>query len=289
MKKSKIAYLYLSPALVLYSIFFVFPFFFSLYISFMEWDLIFDTRTFVGWSNYVELWNSHIFWKSVRNTLYYIVMTVPLSVVLGLLYAVLIEQTNKFKTVYRVLFFLPVIISVAAASLVFSLMYTPQNGMFNTLLSYIGISPISWLQYPSTALISLAILGVWMSFGYNVILYITGLKQIDTESLQAAAIDGAGPIRTFLYITMPLLTPVHLFVWIITILYSFQVFATVQIMTMGGPNNSTNVWVFFIWQEAFPYVNIGVASSAAILLFLVVLVITILQVSYLQKKANYES
>lgn len=285
-KTSWHAYLYLSPTLLLYSVFFAFPFIFSLYISFMKWDLIFDIKTYVGWSNYIEVWQSEIFWKSVRNTLLYILMTVPLSVGFGLLYALLIEQTKRLKAVYRVLFFFPVIISVAAAGLVFSLMYSPQNGLFNIALSYLGISPISWLQYPNTALISLAIVGIWMSFGYNVILYMTGLQQVDKEAVQAAAIDGAGPWKTFVHITMPLLTPVHLFVWIITILYSFQVFATVQIMTMGGPNNATNVWVFFIWQEAFPYANIGAASAAATLLFSLVLVTTIIQVTWLQKKSH---
>lgn len=280
-------YLYLSPVLVLYAIFFVFPFFFSLYISFMEWDLLLDKKRFVGWSNYAEVLSKPLFWKVIGNTLQYMALTVPLSAVLGLLYALAIERAGKLRSLYRVLFFVPVVVSVSVAGLVFSLMFSPQNGLINQWLDVFGIGNLAWLQDTQLAIIALAIVGVWMSFGYNVILYISGLKQLSIEVKEAAALDGANGWQSFRHMTFPMLMPVHMFVWTITLLHSLQVFATVQIMTLGGPNNSTNVWAFFIWQEAFQFFNTGTASAAATLLFIIVLALTVIQVRWMQKRTQW--
>lgn len=280
-------YLYLSPVLVLYAIFFVFPFFFSLYISFMEWDLLLDKKRFVGWSNYAEVLSKPLFWKVIGNTLQYMALTVPLSAVLGLLYALAIERAGKLRSFYRVLFFVPVVVSVSVAGLVFSLMFSPQNGLINQWLGVFGIGNLAWLQDTQLAIIAIAIVGVWMSFGYNVILYISGLKQLSIEVKEAAALDGANGWQSFRHMTFPMLMPVHMFVWTITLLHSLQVFATVQIMTLGGPNNSTNVWAFFIWQEAFQFFNTGTASAAATLLFIIVLALTVIQVRWMQKRTQW--
>ncbi|WP_028543683.1 carbohydrate ABC transporter permease [Paenibacillus taiwanensis] len=280
-------YLYLSPVLVLYAIFFVFPFFFSLYISFMEWDLLLDKKQFIGLSNYKEVLGNPLFWKVIGNTIQYMALTVPISAALGLVYAVAIERAGKLRSLYRVLFFVPVVVSVAVAGLVFSLMFSPQNGVINEWLALFGVSAKAWLQDTQLAMYALAIVGVWMSFGYNVVLYITGLKQLDNEVKEAAAIDGASGWQSFRHMTFPMLMPVHMFVWTITLLHSLQVFATVQIMTQGGPNNSTNVWAFFIWQEAFQFFNTGVASAAATILFVIVLGLTVIQVRWMQKRTQW--
>lgn len=280
-------YLYLSPVLVLYAIFFVFPFFFSLYISFMEWDLLLDKKQFVGLSNYQEVLSNPLFWKVIRNTLMYMALTVPLSAALGLVYALAIERAGKLRSMYRVLFFVPVVISVSVAGLVFSLMFSPQKGLFNEWLGLFGIGEQAWLQDTKLAMFALAIVGVWMSFGYNVVLYISGLKQLNNEVKEAAAIDGASGWQSFRHMTFPLLMPVHMFVWTITLLHSLQIFATVHIMTLGGPNNSTNVWAFFIWQEAFQFFNTGTASAAATILFVIVLGLTVIQVRWMQKRTQW--
>ncbi|MBR2567668.1 MAG: sugar ABC transporter permease [Paenibacillus sp.] len=280
-------YLYLSPVLVLYAIFFVFPFFFSLYISFMEWDLLLDKKQFVGLSNYQEVLSNPLFWKVIRNTLMYMALTVPLSAALGLVYALAIERAGKLRSMYRVLFFVPVVVSVSVAGLVFSLMFSPQKGLFNEWLGLFGIGEQAWLQDTKLAMFALAIVGVWMSFGYNVVLYISGLKQLNNEVKEAAAIDGASGWQSFRHMTFPLLMPVHMFVWTITLLHSLQIFATVHIMTLGGPNNSTNVWAFFIWQEAFQFFNTGTASAAATILFVIVLGLTVIQVRWMQKRTQW--
>ncbi|SMG42029.1 carbohydrate ABC transporter permease [Paenibacillus aquistagni] len=280
-------YLYLSPVLVLYAIFFVFPLFFSLYISFMEWDLLLDKKQFVGLSNYQEVLSNPLFWKVIRNTLLYMALTVPPSAALGLVYALAIERAGKLRSMYRVLFFVPVVISVSVAGLVFSLMFSPQKGLFNEWLGLFGIGEQAWLQDTKLAMFALAIVGVWMSFGYNVVLYISGLKQLNNEVKEAAAIDGASGWQSFRHMTFPLLMPVHMFVWTITLLHSLQIFATVHIMTLGGPNNSTNVWAFFIWQEAFQFFNTGTASAAATILFVIVLGLTVIQVRWMQKRTQW--
>lgn len=243
-------------------------FFFSLYISFMEWDLLLDNKHFVGWNNYSEVLGNPLFWKVIGNTLLYMALTVPLSAALGLIYALAIERAGKLRSLYRVLFFVPVVVSVSVAGLVFSLMFSPQNGLINQLLGIFGMAERAWLQDTQLAIYALAVVGIWMSFGYNVILYISGLKQLDNEVKEAVAIDGASGWQSF-HMTFPMLMPVHMFVWTITLLHSLQVFATVQIMTLGGPNNSTNVWAFLIWQEAFQFFNTGTASAAATLLFII--------------------
>ncbi len=282
------AYFFLTPALVLYAIFFVFPFFFSIYISFSDWNLISNEKTFVGLENYIHVFKDVVFWKAVKNTITYVLVTVPISVLLGLIYAVLIESAGRARNIYRFLFFIPVVLSVAATSLSFSLMYSPQSGLINQFLHFIGIDGPSWLQQQNTALLSIMIVGIWQSFGYNVILYIAGLKRVDKELYEAAEIDGASKWNQFVHITFPMLSPVHLFVFVVTMIYSFQVFSTVQIMTMGGPNNSTNVLVFYVYQEAFQFFSTGYASAAASILFIIVLILTIIQVNLIKSKVHYQ-
>ncbi len=286
--RSKLPYLLLLPAMVLYGIFFVFPFFYSLMLSFNDWNLLTGQTTYVGMRNYEQLVNSKVFWASVRNTLLFVLVKTPFSMVLGLAYALLIEQTKKAKVVYRFIFFIPVVISVAAASLSFGLMYNQRNGLINQFLALVGISGPNWLNQPTTALIAIMILGVWQSFGYNVILYMAGIQQLDRELYEAADIDGTSSWTKLTRITIPLLSPVTFFVFVMTTLFSFQVFATVQILTMGGPSNATNVMVFFVWQEAFKFFNTGVASSAATVLFTMMLVLTVFMVRIVQQKVHYQ-
>ncbi|MCK0470129.1 carbohydrate ABC transporter permease [Halalkalibacter sp. APA_J-10(15)] len=287
-KSLYVPYYFLFPALLLYAIFFVFPFFFSFVISFSDWNLLNGDMSFVGLSNYEGLFGDAVFWRSIIQTLYYVFVTVPFAVILGLVYAVLIEKAGKLRSFYRFLFFIPVVVSVAAASLSFSLIYSPQSGLLNQFLQMIGIDGVNWLANPNTALLSIMVIGVWQSFGYNVVLYIAGLKQLDQSLYEAAAVDGATPWYQFWRLTIPLLSPVHLFVTVMTMIYSFQVFALVQIITMGGPNHSTNVVVFYIWQEAFRFFNTGTASAAATLLFAVILVLTVIQLKLLVKYVHYQ-
>lgn len=284
---SPVPYLYLVPAVGLFAVFFIYPFFFSVFISLSEWNLLNGETRFVGAANYLRLFSDPVFRRVVTNTFTYVFLQTPVSIVLGLLFALLIEASGKMKVAYRVVFFIPVVISVSAASLSFFTMFNSLHGPINALLGDLGISGPNWLNASGSAMVAIVVVGVWQSFGYNVILFMSGLKQIDRQIYEAANIDGAGPFRRTITITVPLLSPVTLFVFVMTTLFSFQVFATVQILTGGGPSNATNVWVYYIWREAFRFFDTGVASAAATLLFLLMLLVTVFFVRIVQRHVFY--
>ena len=287
-KSQRLPYLYFFPVLVLFSIFFIYPFFYSIYISFNHWNLLTGDTYFVGLENYRRLFGDSVFWRSIRNTLRYVMIQMPLSVVLGLLYAMVIESTDRTKALYRMIFFIPVVISISASSLSFFTIFNTMHGPINQFLRIFSITEPNWLNSPRWALRSIMIVGVWQSFGYNVILYMSGLKQIDKQLYEAADLDGASVIQKLTKITLPALSPVTFFVVVITTLFSFQVFATVQIMTQGGPTNSSSVWVYYIWREAFRYLETGTASAAASILFATMLFITFIMVRFVQRKVFYQ-
>ncbi|MCM3443122.1 carbohydrate ABC transporter permease [Metabacillus halosaccharovorans] len=286
--RKTLPYWFLMPGLVLFFIFFVLPFLFSLYLSFHEWNMIKDSPEFVGIQNYQTIFNSDVYWKSVKNTGLFVLFTVPLSLVIGLGLALLIESLSKGKVFYRMIFFLPVVSSIAIMGIVWSLMYNPQVGAVNVILRKLGIEGMNWLNDPKVALVSLAIVSVWNSFGYNVILFISGLKGIDKSLYESAALDGANKRQIFSHVTLPMLSPVTFFVFVMSVIASFQVFTTIQVMTKGGPNNTTNVLVYNIYQEAFQFFNMGTATASATVLFIVVVVLTIFQLVVGKKFVHYQ-
>ncbi|AET61070.1 binding-protein-dependent transporters inner membrane component [Paenibacillus terrae HPL-003] len=282
------AYWFLLPALVLYLVFFVAPFFYSLYLSFHRWNMISPTKTFVGMSNYVSLLKSEVFWKAIWNTVLYVLYTVPLSILIGFLLALLIENIWRGKQMYRLVFYLPVVSSISIISIVWDLMYNPDIGMVNRLLSFVGLKGGNWLNDPKLALGALAVIGIWKHFGYNMILYISGRKAIDRSLYEAASIDGASRLQQMVYVTIPLLSPVTFFIVVMNILSSFQVFATIQITTHGGPNNATNVIVYQIYQEAFQFFDIGAAAASSTMFLIAVGALTVLQLKIGQKVVHYQ-
>ncbi|WP_102345132.1 carbohydrate ABC transporter permease [Bacillus sp. Marseille-P3661] len=288
LKKYIWPYAMLSPTLVILAIFFVFPFFFSLYLSFMQWNLVSPTKEFVGFFNYSSLLTDDVFWMALKNTMLYVFGTVPLSMIIAIGLAVLIESTGRrIREIYRFLLFIPVVASIAVTSIVWMLLMNPDTGLINNYLSMIGLTGPNWLNDPKWALWSLMIVGVWKAVGYNMVLYIAGLKGIDTQLYEAAEIDGAGSWKKFISITLPQLSPVNMFVLVVSIINSFQVFATVHIMTSGGPNNATNVLIYQVWQEAFQFFDIGRASALSMILFIIVLVIAVIQIRLIDSKVHY--
>lgn len=277
----------MAPAVIAFSVFFIFPFFYSVFISFNDWNLMTRETSFVGWANYAQLLADPIFTRVLGNTFLYVMIQTPLSIGMGLLFALLIDASGKMRPIYRVVFFIPVVISVSAASLSFLTMFNSLHGPVNTFLSDMGIDGPNWLNETMGAMALIVIIGVWQSFGYNVILFMSGLKQIDRQLYEAASIDGAGTMKKIAIITIPLLSPVTLFVFVMTTLFSFQVFATVQILTNGGPNNATNVWVYYVWREAFRFFDTGIASAAATLLFLFMLIVTTIFIQLVQRHIFY--
>lgn len=280
-------FLFLIPAFLLYAVFFVYPFLYTFLLSFQQWNMISPERTFVGLSNYAALMQDEVFWKSLRNTSLYLLMTLPISIAIGLGLALLLESLRRGRAVYRFVFYLPVVSSIAVIAIIWSLMYDYQSGIINKLLSFIGADGPNWLSNSSTALWAVAIVGIWKSFGYEMLLYVSGLKAIDKGLYEAASIDGAGRWRRLVHLTLPLLSPITLFIIIMGVISSFQNFALIKIMTNGGPNNSSNVLVYQLYQEAFQFFSIGKAAAISVILFAIVLLITAIHLRLSRNAVHY--
>ncbi|MBS5914931.1 MAG: sugar ABC transporter permease, partial [Paenibacillus macerans] len=286
--QSWVPFAFLLPALGLYVVFFIYPFIFAFILSFQKWNLISPNKEFVGLDNYRRLLHDEVFWISLKNSALYVLLTVPFAMGIGLALALAVESLWRGKRLYRMIFFLPVVSSISIISIVWSLMYNEQVGAINVLLRMFGIQGPNWMNDPATALWSLAIVGIWKGFGYNMVLYISGLKSVDRTLYEAASMDGAGRWKQFRHVTLPMLSPVTFFILVMSIISSFQVFTTIQIMTRGGPNNATNVLVYQIYQEAFQFFNIGVASASSTILLLLVGTLTVIQLRLSRKTVHYQ-
>jgi multiple sugar transport system permease protein len=239
-----------------------------------------------------------------------VVCAVPLSIVLSLCIALLLNRGIKAVGLFRTIYFLPVVTSIVAVSVVWKWLYDPHRGVFNYFLSILHLSPLNWLDEPrgvfemilgrqlpyalrgpSLALFSIVLMTVWKSMGYNIIIFLAGLKNIPDELYEAAKIDGAGPIKLFRNVTLPLLSPTTFYVTIMTTIISFQVFAPVWTMTgppPGGPLGTTSVIVYYLYQRGFEEYQVGYGSAIAFVLFVIILSITIFQKVYLEKRVYYE-
>jgi multiple sugar transport system permease protein len=280
-------YLFIAPALLVVLLFFALPALSLFYLAFAKWRFT-GAPEWVGLANFAELWGDEVFWKVLGNTVFYVLATVPPMIVLGLALALAVEAMPLVKTAMRTVFFMPVITSIAVASVVWSLLYNPSIGLINGMLSMIGVDGPSWMSDPAWALTSLAILAIWKGFGYSMTLFIAGLAGIDQTLHEAAMIDGAGSWTRFWRITWPLLSPTTFFVVIVGLLGSFQVFASVALMTKGGPSNASNVLVYFIYEEAFHFQRYGVGSAASLLLLIFSAVLTALYLRGAESRVHYQ-
>jgi ABC-type sugar transport system permease subunit len=281
-------WLYLLPAFAIYAVFWAGPAGYSLYLSFFDWDMASPTKTFVLADNYRRVLTDPIVWLTLRNTLLYVAVTVVLGAAVGLALAVLIDALPRARAAYRFVFFLPVVTSITVVTLVWMFLFNTYVGPVNVLLRGLGVGGPNWLHDPTTALLAVSVVGLWKGFGYNVVLFTSGLSLIDRQVYEAAALDGASRWATFRHITWPLLSPVTLFVVVISMISSFQVFATVQIMTKGGPANATNVLVYHIWESAFRFFDVGYAAALATLMALLVAAITIVQIRRGEAFVHYQ-
>ncbi|MCB0731736.1 MAG: sugar ABC transporter permease [Ignavibacteriae bacterium] len=287
-KKSKgdgiSALLFLSPTILIFSTFILFPVFFSFYLSFHEWNMFNNNATFVGLENYKRMLESSEFWQVLKNTAIYTFGTVPLNMAISLMLAMALQKKLAGKKFIRTAFFAPVVISPVAAALIWRWLYDPNYGVINYIIALFGVETINWLNEPSAAMIALIIMGVWKTFGINMVLFTAGLEAIPTSYYEAADIDGAGKISKFWHITIPLLGPTTLFILIMSMISSFQVFDIVYVLTSGGPLGSTKVLVFYIYEYAFKFFEMGYASAVSYLLFAILLIFTIVQVRIMKNK-----
>jgi multiple sugar transport system permease protein len=276
-KEWRSAAIFLLPNLAGISIFVILPVIAGLVVSFTNWDLL-GTPEWIGFANYAMLWNDEIFWTSLRHTLVYTVIAIPGGLTLSLLLALALKGHLRGTAFYQAVFFLPYISSTVAIALVWKWIYNPDFGILNLMLKSLGLPAPNWLGDPGLALLSLAIISIWQTTGYNVVLFIAGLRAIPEHYYEAARIDGAGPVRVFFRITLPLLLPTIFFVTATSLIASFQVFNLVYVTTNGGPGNSTNVLVLYLWENGFSFFKMGYASAMAYVLFILILGITLIQV-----------
>jgi multiple sugar transport system permease protein len=280
---------FLSPTLLVLSAFVFFPVVFSFYLSFHTWNMFSSSATFVGLGNYSAIVKNPEFWSVLKNTAYYTLGTVPLNMVISLGIAFFLNKKLAGKKFLRTAFFAPVIMSSVAAAVIWRWVYEPSFGLLNYVLSWFGIPAVNWLNNPTSAMFALIAMGVWKSFGFNMVLFSAGLQGIPDHYYEAAQIDGAGKLRQFWNITIPLLSPTTFFVLIMSVIGSFQVFDTVYVLTSGGPLGSTKVLVFYLYEQAFKFFDMGYASAVAYLLFAVVFILTMLQMKYLRGSVHYTS
>ncbi len=264
------------------------PLGYAFFVSFHRWNMIRPMK-FVGFRNYINLLTSEEFWHSLYVTFIYIMGTVPTSVILGLLLALLLNASwIKGKGLFRTMFYIPVVTAMAAAAVVWNWLFEPNVGLINFTLKLFGISPKQWLNDPHWAIVALIIVGVWKRVGYNMVLFLAGLQSIPKTYYEAAMIDGASNFKRFWYITLPLLSPTTLFVTIIQFIASFRVFISVSVMTKGGPAKSTEVITYYLYENAFNFLKMGYASTIAVIMFLIMFLLTLLQFRVSQRRVFYQ-
>jgi multiple sugar transport system permease protein len=246
-------------------------------VSLTRWDLT-SPPEWVGLANYhAMIALDPLSRVSFLNTLYYVVGTVPIGVAFSLLFAVAMNQKIRGVILYRTAYFLPVISSTVAISLLWEWIYHPEYGLLNFLLGLLGLPAMRWLSEPSTAMPAIIILSIWRGLGFNMVIFLAGLQAIPQELYEAAEIDGGGSIARFRWVTIPMLSPTIFFVAVLTIISSFQVFDQTYVMTKGGPLNATTTIVFYIFEEAFEWFHMGYASALGYVLFAIILVFTLVQ------------
>ena len=286
-KQDWAAYLYLMPVVVILVIFHVLPIFYSLAVSFYEWDLI-GAPEFIGVHNYQRLFDDPMFYKSLMNTLYYAALSVPLSIISSLAIALLLNNPISAIGLYRTVYFIPVITSINAVAIVWNFIYHPDFGLLNKILDIFSINAQTWLQDPFWAMPCIIFMSVWKGLGYNVIIFLAGLQNIPKHLYEAARIDGASRWQQFRHITWPLLSPTTFFIFTISVIGSFQVFSQVYMMTpRGGPLKSTMVVVYYLYRKAFEQFEFGYALSMAFVLFMIIFACTLFNKLYLEKKVHY--
>jgi len=248
----------------------------TLGISLSTWNLV-QAPKLVGLSNYARMVADPIFLLSLRNSLIYSFVFVPIGVVTALCFAILINDRTRLREYYRVAYFLPVVTSAAATSILWKWLYQPSVGLVNSALGLVGISGPDWLNQPQTALLSVGIMGVWQELGFLIVLFLAGLQSIPPSLYEAASIDGANGPQQVWYLTVPLLRPTALFVSVVSMAGAFQVFVQIFIMTKGGPAFASSVLAHYLYINAFQRFEMGYAAAIANVIFLLVLIITILQ------------
>ncbi|MFD2611471.1 carbohydrate ABC transporter permease [Paenibacillus gansuensis] len=280
------AYVFISPQILGLLLFSLGPVVFAFVISFMDWDIS-TTPSWIGLRNYTKQLTDPIFWKIFRNTLVFALLYIPSTLVLSLVLAMMLNTHVAGKMFFRAAYFMPVITSTIAISLVWTWLYNPDFGLINAGLQAVGLKGVGWLTSLTWALPSIVIMAVWQSVGYNMVLFLAGLQGVPRHLYEASKIDGAGPLQRFWNITLPMISPTTFFVLTMLVIHSFQVFNEPYMMTKGGPADATNVIVLHIYNTAFQFYKMGEASAISFILFAIIFAVTLVQFKF-SKWVNYD-
>lgn len=275
-RQSLWGFLFISPNLILFIIFFLIPIFATVFFSFAKWDLV-NPAKYIGIGNYKELLRDREFYKVFINTLYFTIISTPLNVILPLFLAMALNQKIKGIAIYRTAYFLPVVSSMVAVSLVWLWLFNRDYGLINAFLKLIGFSKQGWLNDVRLAMPSVVIVTVWKGLGFYMTIFLAALQDVPDTLIEAAKIDGANWFQRFFHITIPMISPAIFFVVIMSTIWGFQTFDQIYMITEGGPLGSTTVLVYELYKQGFEFLRMGKASAIAIFLLAIILVGTLIQ------------
>ncbi|HZQ07811.1 MAG TPA: sugar ABC transporter permease [Anaerolineae bacterium] len=277
-----VSFLFVLPALINFAVFRYYPMLWAGWASLWQYSLLGGFTKFVGLDNYLKALGDSGFYNSLRVTLYFTILKVPLQVILALALAVFANQPRRGMGVMRAFIFIPVVTSFVVVSIVWGMILNRDVGLLNAILQSIGLPRLSYLTSPTNALPAIVVISIWKDIGYSVIILAAGLKGISQTYYEAAIVDGASPWQRFRYITVPMLRRALMFVIVTTTIFSFQVFIPVYQLTQGGPGQATNVIVYNVYKQAFVFGAMGYASAISIMLLIIMLLISVVQMRLLR-------
>ncbi len=280
-------YGFIVPGAFFLGLFTYYPIVWSGYLSFMKWNMMSPKPKYNGLKTVIKLFKDDVFWLVIKNTLLFAAITIIPTMFLAIVFAILINERKKFRVYYIYSLFYPMLIPMAAAAMLWVFIYSPNLGLMNIFLGKLGLPKFGWLGSSDTSLWAIMIVTIWKNVGFYALIYLAGLQNIDNALYDASYIDGAGWWKRHIYITFPLLGPTSLFVFIVAVILSFRVFAQVHLMTEGGPANSSNVIVYFIYENAFKFFRFDFASALTTLLVLTLLAIVLVIFGILNKRVHY--
>lgn len=279
--------LFIGPNLFLFTIFTYWPLIYNVYLSMVRWDFLRPAMPFVGLQNYIAAFSDLRFWNIIWQTATFTVWSVGLTLVLGLLLALLLNQPLHYRNTARAVVFAPVVISGAVVAVVWSYIFDPRYGLIDQLLGFFGLDSPNWLADSFWAMPAVIIVYVWKNIGYAVVIYLAGLQNIPRELYDAARVDGAGAWERFWNVTLPGLSPVAFFLSVTSVLTCFQAFDIIRVLTNGGPADATTTLIFHLYELGFVSYDAGKAGVVAVVLFLIMLALTIVQIRYLERQVTY--
>ncbi|MCU7492322.1 MAG: carbohydrate ABC transporter permease [Bacteroidota bacterium] len=287
MKKEKkiVPYLMIAPYVLHFLIFVSFPVVFSFILMFNQWNII-SPMKFVGLQNFYKLFQDAQFFRAILNTLVFLVIHIPLQIITALFFAVLLNQKVRFIGFFRAAYFLPVIVSGVVVTILWQQLYAFESGLFNRLLSSIGLSKVGWLVNPNVAMPSIAIMATWKNVGLYIVLFLVGLQTVPPQLYEAAELEGAGAWQKFRYVTFPMINPTVFLVLVLSTIGGFSLFIEPYVMTDGGPLNATLSAVLYIYRQGFYYYHMGYAAALGFFFAAIILLVIVLQRRYIEKETG---